>query len=87
MSSRPIHDVARAILNQVPPDFPAYGILERSFDGVLNSAYYTAPEAMYIRWDELSALLHGSLKDHTHLDWVERIRRIFNNELNYEEFL
>lgn len=81
--------VFEAVLNQIPDTYEHKPAIRKSFGFVLESAAYTPPESMSRMWGMAAGALSTGMID-AHQDklwWAERVRQIFNAELNYEDFL
>ena len=76
---RDLKTVIDRILNEVDADYQNKAELEGQLNSVVQSYYYTAPEAMYLRWNEAAAILEQELGE-PDTEWKKNIQRIFNGE-------
>lgn len=74
---RNLKTVVDQILNEVDPHYEHKETLERRLNAVVQSYYYTAPEAMYLRWNEAAAILEQELGEPDTV-WKKAISRIFS---------
>lgn len=86
MNARPIDRVLEAVFRQIPDDFKYRDSIRRNFDDIIESVRYTAPEAIYLRWGEAAQTLLDYIPA-PDFPWQETVRKIFNGELNYLDFL
>ena len=83
---RNLSHVICAIINQIPEDFEHRESLVRRLSYVKDSFAYTAPEALYLRWDQCSEILGEYIPKPT-TDWQMTVANIFSADVNYEDYL
>lgn len=83
---RPIWAVIKAIKTRVPQDFAERAGFLNSLSDIADSAAYTAPEAMHMRWNQTAACLQSYLGDPTD-GWKAEIAQIFGDEVDYRQFI
>lgn len=86
MIQRPIWAVLKAIKTRIPQEFEARAGLLNMLADIADSAAYTAPEAMHMRWTQAAACLQSYLGDPTD-GWKAEIAGIFADEIDYKQFL
>lgn len=75
---RNIIDVIEGMKRVVPTEFHSY------FLGVLDSIQYTAPEAMGIRWEQLSEVVNTLYECNSREDWATVMGEIFSGRRDYK---
>lgn len=83
---RNIFSVLDAILKQIPDSFTHKKNMVRRFGFVQDSIRYTAPEALYLRWEQCAEIL-GDYIPSPEADWQITVAKIFNAELDYKDYL
>jgi hypothetical protein len=83
---RPIWLVLKAIKTRVPPDFEKRADFLNQLNEIEDSAAYTAPEAMPMRWKQVAWTLEAFLGEPVEL-WKQEIAGIFANQIDYKQFL
>jgi len=86
---RDILGVIEALLHIIPEDTPCKPQLTQQLQKITSSIYFTAPEAMGYRWQELVShvelhLAHLSHKDHP---WLTTLAEVLNAEQDYRDYL
>lgn len=76
---RDITKVIQKIIDCIPDDFKDKEELIKELNNRKESAYYTAPEAMFLRWQEVSYILGTHLKD-IDTPWKQKIADIFGDK-------
>jgi len=83
---RNLNQVIAAILKQIPEDFKHRESMERRFGFVLESIPYTAPEALYIRWEQCAEILSDYIPEPT-TDWQKTALNIWAMKVDYQDYL
>lgn len=84
---RPIWGVIQALKNITPDSYVDKEAYHRSLDKIADSAMYTAPEAMYMRWGQLAASLQTFLGDPSDAPWKVTTAEVMMARKDYTEFL
>jgi len=82
---RDLTQVMAAIIRQIPDGFEYKESLVREFGFVEESIPYTAPEAMFIRWELCYEILSEYIPAPI-LDWQKTIGKIFSAEVDYKDY-
>lgn len=77
---RDISEIMNKIEAQVPVDFEGKERFKLFFSSLKVSIQYTAPEAIWTKWFELSGFLQQELGDPAGCDWKLKIQSIFSNK-------
>ena len=76
---RDIDNVIDQIIREIPHDFVHRRKLKNEFKEISNASYFTAPEAMQRRWQELVGILDNRLGP-CDSDWKKKIKSILSGE-------
>lgn len=86
VTARPIWDVCQAIKNIIPSTLIKKPQIVAKIEKVERDAGYTAPEAMYIRWEQLVRVLQEEIGP-PKLEWQLTIARVASAREDYKKFL
>lgn len=89
MTIRPLDKIIDVILNLVPDTLPNKQYLKIELNKIKESYQYTAPEAIPSQWNKTAQVLYTYLgsPDYHEDTWRREVRGIFNNEINYIDYL
>jgi hypothetical protein len=90
INPRPLDSVLKAIINVIPDDFENKATLKALFANIIDSANYTAPEAMFIRWEQAYNELTSYIPIKAGVilkPWEEIVVGIFSATLDYKKYL
>lgn len=76
---RNIIKVIQRIIDYIPDDFKDKEELTKELNNRGESASYTAPEAMFLRWQEVSYIL-GTYLGEIDTPWKQKIADIFGDK-------
>jgi len=82
---RDLGSVMDAMLRQVPQDFQHRESLVRRFGFVRDSLPYTAPELLYMRWEQCAEILGDYIPEPID-EWQKTLADIFNAVIDYKQF-
>ena len=80
MTSRPSRNLMNVIENSLKIIPSTETDLIEKLKWILNSCCYTAPDVMYIRWNEFMAALNEYLPSNPETEWQERLQDYVNNK-------
>lgn len=83
---RPLSLVIDATAKLVPYDFPGREDMVEDLEKVKDSVKYTAPEAMYIRWDEYVQVLMFYIPE-PKSEWQRDIQSLVADRIDYRDVL
>jgi hypothetical protein len=83
---RPIDQVMKALLTQVPSDYPRREELSKEFDRIVEDSAFKAPEMVWMCWGELGEVLHDHFNGSPE-PWVDTIGSIVNAKLDYRDYI
>ena len=87
MTERPIEGVVSAILKVVPENEPVKPALTESLMKSVRRSRFTAPEAMHVRWAEVSRSLEQHLGDQIDAEWKKTVAAIATGEADFRNYL
>lgn len=76
---RNIAIVVDRILQEIPDDWPNKKQLQQRVDDRVQSSLYTAPELMWLRWQEVGEILGEELGE-PDTEWKNEIADIFGDK-------
>lgn len=82
---RDLTQVMAAILRQIPDEFEYKERLVHEVSLVEESVPYTAPEAMFLRWEQCCEILSEYIPTPI-IDWQKTIAKIFSAEVDYKNY-
>lgn len=65
------------IIDRIPEDYPRRDQIVHSLKGRQDSIHYTHPDAMGMRWGEVSRILQDTLPDPKQVDWAKSIADLY----------
>ena len=80
MTSRPSRNLMNVIENSLKIIPSTETDLIEKLKWILNSCYYTAPDVMYIRWNEFMAALNEYLPSKPETEWQENLQKFINED-------
>jgi len=86
MASRPLPLVIDAMIAQIPRNNPNRDRIRHVLYAIKDSCFYTAPEAMKLRWGQVSDALCNYLGE-PDTDWKKTISDIFADRLDFNAYL
>lgn len=84
---RNIATVLGLILKVVPEDYERRDDLAQRFHHILENVRYTAPEAMWMRWEDASIALTACIPRDDSVGWKKKIAEYFAGKIGDEEML
>lgn len=86
MNPRPLSAVMDAAVRIVPDSCTLKPSFIEGVEDIKSSIPYTAPEAMWLRWEDFILLLTRLFGD-VDAPWNETLKLMVNAKLDYKEFL
>ena len=80
MTSRPSRNLMNVIENSLKIIPSTETDLIEKLKWILNSCCYTAPDVMYIRWNEFMAALNEYLPSKPETEWQENLQKFINED-------
>ena len=80
MTSRPSRNLMNVISNSLKIIPSTETDLIEKLNWILNSCCYTAPDVMYIRWNEFMTALNEYLPSKPQTEWQENLQKIINED-------
>ena len=80
MTSRPSRNLMNVISNSLKIIPSTETDLIEKLKWILNSCCYTAPDVMYIRWNEFMAALNEYLPSKPETEWQENLQKFINED-------
>ena len=80
MTSRPSRNIMNVIENSLKIIPSTETDLIEKLKWILNSCCYTAPDVMYIRWNEFMAALNEYLPSKPETEWQENLQKFINED-------
>ena len=80
MTSRPSRNLMNVISNSLKIIPSTETDLIEKLNWILNSCCYTAPDVMYIRWNEFMAALNEYLPSKPETEWQENLQKFINED-------
>lgn len=74
---RNLNEVIDQIVNELPENMTE---LKADLAKISESAFFTPPEGMYLRWRDVGLLLDSALGNPTGVAWKEAVQKIINSE-------
>ena len=80
MTSRPSRNLMNVIENSLKIIPSTETDLIEKLKWILNSCCYTAPDVIYIRWNEFMAVLNEYLPSKPETEWQEILQKFINED-------
>ena len=80
MTSRPSRNLMNVISNSLKIIPSTETDLIEKLNWILNSCCYTAPDVMYIRWNEFMVALNEYLPSKPETEWQEILQKFINED-------
>lgn len=80
MTSRPSRNIMNVIENSLKIIPSTESDLIQKLNWILNSCCYTAPDGIYIRWNEFMAALNEYLPSKPETEWQENLQKFINED-------